>query len=372
MNFDFSDDVLAMKEEVRRFLRERVSADFVRTHVSSGAPYDERLWSTLGDMGWLGVAIPKNYGGSGIGYEPLCMIAESLGSVLAPVPFSSSIYLAAEALLLYGSEAQKRRWLPGIAEGRIKGALALAEGNGDPSAALKSTYSEEGHISGEKLPVFDGGIADFVIVVAKGKHDHLQLVLLERGSMATRPVNTLDLAVQAVSITFDRVAGELLPGAKQWIDLLHLFDRAAVLFAFEQLGGAQAALDLAVAYAMDRFAFGRPIASLQAVKHQLADVYVAVQIARSNAYRGAWALDHAPQELMTAAAAARLAATEAFESAAAQNIHTHGGMGFTWDSECHLYYRRAKRLSGQLGSSRFWRDRLIDSLASTKAVHGFL
>jgi acyl-CoA dehydrogenase len=372
MNFDFSEDVLEMREEVRRFLRERVSADFVRTHVSSGAPCDEELWSTLGDMGWLGVAIPKTYGGSGMGYEPLCMIAESLGSVLAPVPFSSSIYLAAEALLLYGSEAQKQRWLPGIAQGKVKGAFALAEGNGDPSASLLCTYSEDGHISGEKLPVFDGGVADFVVVVAKGRHDRIELVLVERDSMVTRPVKTLDLAVEAVSMRFDTVAGELLPEAKQWVDLLHLFDRAAVLFAFEQLGGAQAVLDLAVAYAMDRFAFGRPIAALQAIKHQLADVYVANQIARSNAYRGAWALEHGPQELTTAAAAARLAATEAFESAASQNIHTHGGMGFTWDCECHLYYRRAKRLSGQLGSRRFWRDRLIDSLASTKAVNGFL
>ena len=135
-----------------------------------------------------------------------------------------------------------------------------------------------------------------------------------------------------------------------------------MLVAFEQVGGAQAALDMAREYALGRFAFGRPIASFQAIKHKLVDMYVAIELARSNAYYGAWALSTGAKELPVAAAAARVSATEAFWLAAKENIQTHGGMGFTWEFDCHLYYRRAKLLALQLGSARSWKHKLIARL----------
>ena len=367
MNFDFSEDVLAMREEVGGFLRDRLPVGAMRNRSSNDESFDRNLWLSMAEMGWLGIAVSEEYGGAGLGYEPLCMLAEEVGAVLAPVPFSSSVYLATEALILYGSEEQRRRWLPGLVNGSIIGAFALAERPGDPSACQVSTTAVADRMIGQKLPVFDGAVADFLIVAARHEKDEVGLYIVETSAILSRPLKTLDLDGRAVIVEIENGSAQPLPGAGHWGAISHLLDRVAVLFAFEQVGGAQAALDMAVAYAKDRYAFGRPIASMQAIKHQLADVYVATELARSNAYFGAWALDHDAVELPIAAATARVAATEAFERAATQNIQTHGGMGFTWESDCHRYYRRAKRLAGQIGGARFWRNRLIDALVAQQA-----
>ncbi|MCH2099143.1 MAG: acyl-CoA dehydrogenase [Pseudomonadales bacterium] len=164
-------------------------------------------------------------------------------------------------------------------------------------------------------------------------------------------------------VVFDGAAGEVLGTAGQGWDMLEkLFDRAAVLFAWEQVGGAEAALHMARDYAMGRFAFGRPIASFQAIKHKLADMYVAHTLARSNCYYGAWALSTDAPELPVAAATARVSATEAFHECSKENIQTHGGMGFTWEFDCHLYYRRSKLLSVNLGALPRWKDKLVSRL----------
>ena len=167
---------------------------------------------------------------------------------------------------------------------------------------------------------------------------------------------------RSARLSLSAAPAERLPGAADWGAIERLLDRAAILFAFEQVGGAQAALDMAVAFAHDRFAFGRPVASFQAIKHKLADLYVATELARSNAYYGAWAIDRDATELPVAAAAARIAATEAFSIASRENIQTHGGMGMTWEADCHLYYRRARELALVVGSPRHWRGRLIGLL----------
>jgi alkylation response protein AidB-like acyl-CoA dehydrogenase len=181
-------------------------------------------------------------------------------------------------------------------------------------------------------------------------------------------VKTVDPTRSHARVVFDNVAAEPLgaPGAG-WPLVRKLLDRAAVLVAFEQVGGAQAALDMAREYAMGRFAFGRPIASFQAIKHKLVDMYVALELARSNAYYGAWALSTDAPDLPVAAAAARVSATEAFWLAAKENIQTHGGMGFTWEFDCHLYYRRAKLLALSLGSARRWKHELMNRLAGRAA-----
>ncbi len=358
MNFDFSEDVTLMREEVRRILRDRFPRGAVRQAVDAGAPFDRAFWQSIGEMGWLGAAIPEQFGGSGLGHEALCMIAEEIGAALPPVPFASSIQQVAEAILSFGSDAQRERWLPRLASGEIIGCFALAEGPGDPrEAALVTAYTSG--LSGTKLPVIDGDIAHICVVAGR---DGLWLAELDQPGVTRAPLEALDLVRRSVRLSFDHAVAERLDGATGWAAIEHLLDRTAILTAFEQVGGAQAALDMAVEFAKERYAFGRSIASFQAIKHKLADIYVALELARSNAWYGAWALANDAAELPVAAAAARLAAIDAFSLAAKENIQTHGGVGFTWESDCHLYYRRARELALVAGSARYWRDRLIGTL----------
>jgi alkylation response protein AidB-like acyl-CoA dehydrogenase len=275
------------------------------------------------------------------------------------------VYLVAEALLLAGSEAQKRKWLPRIASGEIVGCLAMAEGAGAPTPRTVKTRAAGSRISGTKAPVADGDVADIAVVTARTDEGGLSLFLvdLSGAGVARTTLPTVDPTRSHARLTFDGAPAEPLGAAGAGIALLErVLDRAAVLVAFEQVGGAQAALDMAREYALGRFAFGRPIASFQAIKHKLVDMYVGVELARSNAYYAAWALSTDAAELPVAAAAARVSATEAYFHAAKENIQTHGGMGFTWEFDCHLHYRRAKLTGLGLGSARRWKDLLITRL----------
>ena len=342
----------------------------MRRILEGAAPYDADLWRGMGEMGWMGTAIPEAHGGAGFGHLELCVIAEELGRSLAPTPFASTIYLAAEALLLAGSDAQKKRWLPRIAQGEAIGCLALAEGAQVATPANLSTRAEGARLTGAKVPVADGDVADFAIVLAAEGAGRAGLFLVDlKGPGVTRAsVATVDPTRSHARLSFDAAPAEPLGAPGQgWPLTERLLDRAAVLVAFEQLGGAQAALEMAREYALGRFAFGRQIASFQAIKHKLADMYVGVELARSNAYYGAWALTKDAPELPVAAAAARVAASEAYFQAAKENIQIHGGMGFTWEFDCHLHYRRAKLTGLMLGSARRWKDLLVSRLEAGAA-----
>jgi alkylation response protein AidB-like acyl-CoA dehydrogenase len=369
MNFDFSDEQKVLRDQARKFLSERAAPARVRRILEGDAPYDRELWRGMVELAWPGTAVPEPYGGAGFGHLELCVIAEELGRSLAPTPFSSSVYLATEAILLAGTPAQKDRWLPRLAMGETIGCLAVAEGPGAPQAA--GTRVTAGRLRGVKTPVADGDVADLAVVAAMGPDAARALFLVDlHGPGVTRtPVTTVDPTRSHARIALDGAAAEPLgpPGAGAAL-LGRLLDRAAILVAFEQVGGAQAALDMAREYALGRFAFGRPIASFQAIKHKLVDMYVAIELARANAYYGAWALAHEAPELPLAAAAARVSATEAFWLAAKENIQVHGGMGFTWEFDCHLYYRRAQLLALALGSARRWKDLLIERLAARPAA----
>jgi acyl-CoA dehydrogenase len=371
VNFDFSPDQRSLREQARKFLAEHASSARVRRILEGAAPYDAELWRGMAEMGWMGTAIPETHGGAGFGYLELCVLAEELGRSLAPTPFSSTIYLASEALLLAGSPAQQKRWLPRIAQGEAIGCFALAEGPQVATPGNITTRADGGRVSGTKIPVMDGDVADFAVVVASetaGGRAGLFLVDLKGPGVARTPVTTVDPTRSHARLVFDGAAAEPLgaPGTG-WPLVERLLDRAAVLVAFEQLGGAQAALDMAREYALGRFAFGRQIASFQAIKHKLADMYVGVELARSNAYYGAWALSKDAPELPVAAATARVAASEAYYQNAKENIQVHGGMGFTWEFDCHLHYRRAKLTSLMLGSARRWKDLLVTRLQAGAA-----
>jgi alkylation response protein AidB-like acyl-CoA dehydrogenase len=375
MNFDFSDDQKQLRDQARKFLTEKCPPKAVRTVLDGKEPYDRALWKGLAEMGFLGVAIPEAYGGAGAGHLELCVISEEMGRALAPVPFSSTVYLAAEAILLAGSEAQKRKWLPAIAAGEAIGTLALFEGTGNPSPKGVKLSAVGGSLNGVKKPVPDGAIADFAIVAARigpGERETdigLFLVDLKAGGVEAKTLTNLDPSRGQAELTFKNCKAEPLGAAKQdWAILTQVLDRAAVLMAFEQLGGADRALEMGRDYALDRIAFGRPIGSFQAVKHMLADMYVSATLARSNCYYGAWALSTNASELPEAAAAARISATQAFQHCAKNNIQVHGGMGFTWEFDCHMYYRRANATALGLGSLSYWEDQLIDRMRKKNAA----
>ena len=367
MNFDFSDDLKQLRDQARRFLSEQCPPAVVRRSLDGQETYAAPLWQEIARMGWIGAAIPEAYGGASLGYEGLCVLAEELGRVVAPVPFASTAYLAAEAIAAAGSDAQRTEFLPRIAEGAAIGCFALAEGNGNPSPNTIHARVVGGRLTGAKWPVADGSIADLAVVVACDEHRQPGLFLADLAGVRRRELRTLDPTRNHARLEFDSTPVQRL-GSAGWGAVQRVLDRAAILFAFEQVGGADACLQMARDYALERYAFGRPIGSFQAIKHKLADVYVALELARSNAYYGAWALGADATDLPLAAATARVSATEAFHLAAKENIQTHGGIGFTWAVDCHLFYRRSKQLALAIGGAPFWKDRLVELLETRNAA----
>ena len=366
MNFEFSEEQNLVREQARGFLAEHCPMTRVRAALEGEAP-DDNLWGKIAEMGWTATVIPEAFDGLGLSYLELAVIAEELGRAVAPVPFSSSVYLATEALLLAGSESQKETWLPRLASGSVVGTLATGEGVGrqSPTSGLDSRV-RDGRLTGVKVAVPDGDTADFAVVLAAteaGDGGSLHLVDLGGEGIVREAQRTLDFSRNHARLRFaDAPCEPLGADGEGWRLTQQLLDRAAVLFAWEQIGGADAALEQARQYALGRYAFGRPIASYQAIKHKLAHAYVNNTLARSNAYFGAWALNTGAAELPLAAATARVSATQAYYYASKENIQTHGGMGYTWEFDCQFYYRRAKLLSVNIGSEGAWKDKLVTAL----------
>lgn len=365
MNFDFSDDQKSLKDQARKFLSEKAGAKVARRVLDDAAvSYDKALWRAVADMGWLGAAIPEAHGGLGLGRLELCVLAEEIGRAVAPIPFSSTVYFFAEALMLAGSDAQKAAHLPKVASGETIGCFAISEGPGAPTAASIQARFDGATLNGVKIPVTDGDCAGWAVVVAReGAGVSLVLVDLSQPAVTRTTLKTIDPTRGHARLEFKNAKAERLGDAGQGWELAEaVLDRAAVLIAFEQVGGSQACLEMATDYAKSRYAFSRPIGSFQAIKHKLADMYVAIEVARSNAYYGAWALSTEAAELPFAAAASRAAASDCYYLCAKENIQTHGGMGFTWEVDCHLFFRRAKLLALQAGSPAVWKEKLVKRL----------
>jgi acyl-CoA dehydrogenase len=356
MNFQFSDEAEALRDQARRFLEDKSSRAAVRAVMNAGSGTDASLWSEIVALGWTALRIPEEHGGLGLSVLELCVLAEEAGRALAPVPFTSSVLLATEALLLAGTDAQKAKWLPKLADGSAIGAVALAEGSAAPGTRSNIT-ANGGTISGSNAPVPDAAVADFLIVSAG---DGLHLVETGATGVSITPVESIDLVRNSARVEFAKAPSEPMNGGRTALD--QFIQSSAVLLAFEGLGGADSAMEMAVAYAKDRVAFGRKIGGYQAVKHRAADMYIKNQLARSHAYYGAWALLTGSAELAQASAGARVASLEAYQFAAEENVQLHGGIGFTWESDCQFFYRRARLLSATLGSKTYWADRLVGSL----------
>jgi len=378
MNFDFSDDQKLLKEQVRKFLADKCPTKVVRRVLDGNETHAEEVWKGLVDLGVPGVGIPEEFGGLGLSPLELCVVAEEIGRAAAPVPFDTSVVLATEALKLAGSEAQKKKWLPLLASGEAIGTLAIAEGPQPPRPRNIRTTFGGGRLNGKKVPVADGEAATFAVVLANtgGQNSNmgdravsLVLVDLKQSPVNAKRVETIDPARKHAELTFKDATAELLGAEGEgWRLLERLYDAAAVYFAFAQVGGAEAAMWMARDYALQRQAFGRAIGSYQAIKHKLADCYVKLELARSNAYYGAMMLTDGGADLPLAAAAARIAATEAYDFAAKENIQTHGGIGFTWEADTQFHYRRARVMALSIGGPMAWKDKLVSRLEQKNAA----
>ncbi len=369
MNFDFSEEQKLLQHSAREYLSKHSSLAHVREVFEADAGYSRDLWKGVAELGWLGVAIPEEYGGAGYGYLELAMIAGEIGQSLAPIPFGSTAYLAAEAISRAGSEEQKKKYLAGIAEGNLIGTLAATEKAGTLSQKSVSATFTDGVLSGTKVPVADGTAADFAVVLAKEGDGHsLVIVDLDASGIERKRLDALDPTRPQAQLTFEGTPATRLGDAGHgWKLTQSVLTRAAALMAFEQLGTADRAFQVTLDFTMNRYAFGRPVASFQSLKHRMADLYTDREIARSNCYWAAWALENDDDELPIAAASARISASDALEHTTVEMIQMHGGVGFTWEYDCHLFYRRAKALSHTLGTTDEWREKLITQLIEQAA-----
>jgi acyl-CoA dehydrogenase len=361
MNFEFSQDQILLQEEIRRQISGACPLERVMKVMDGDTTERLKIWREFAELGYQATAMPEDLGGYGLGYLELCLLAQELGRHVVPVPMISSIYLASEALLLHGSEAQKDKYLPLIASGERVASLAWSEPGRRVANGNIATRFADGMLTGEKLPVADADIADLFVVLAQSEgQSRFCLVDGSDSTLVAQPLAVIDEAWPHARLQMSGTPAELLPVNE--VDVDEVFYRAAVLVAFEQIGGAQACLRSAIDYAQERVVFGRSVASFQAIKHKLADVYAATELALSHAYYASWALQQNDKSLRRAAAGARIAATRAYELASAELIQVHGGMGYTWESHCHLFYKRSRMLALALDSEPTWQRRLVEQL----------
>ena len=371
MNFAFTEEQEELRQTARAVLAEHASSERVRAAMTSERGWDDGLWKQLGaELGWTAVHIPEQYGGLGLGYVELVALLEIMGEHLVCSPYFATLALGANALLVAGSEAQKQQWLPAIAEGERTATLAWTESNGRWDADGIETRCEpdgDGYVlRGSKRYVVDGHLAQTLIVAARSPgsagQQGVSLFVVDGNAtgLESKPLPTVDSTRRQAEIRLSGVRGPAsarLGEEGQGAALLaKTLDLAAVALAAEQVGGAQRCLDMAVEYAKQRVQFGRPIGSFQAIKHKCADMMVAVESARSAVYYAACVAEDDGDELPRVASLVKAYCSDAYFRCAADNIQIHGGVGFTWEYDCHLFFKRAKASETFLGDSAYHRE----------------
>ena len=354
MNLDFTDEQNELRDAVRKFLLNESPVAMARENIDAKKPYSDAVWKGLADMGVTALMLPESCGGHGMGALELCVVAEEVGRQNACVPLISSLYLATQTMLLGSTEAQQQVWLSRVATGTIATLAApLDETQGAKAIANLPVFDGKA-LNGVAALVSDGAIAEFAVVLAKDSSGKAVFVVADLdASVARRTLDCIDNSRPYAELTFKATPATALDNCADALDVLQQVRyRAAVLVAFEQVGGADKALEIAVAYARERKAFGKPIGVYQAIKHKLADIFTQNQLALNS---------NAP-ELAKAAAGARVSASQAFTFAAQESMQTHGGMGFTWEVDCQLFYKRARQLGVMLGSVHEWREVLAKEL----------
>ncbi|CAN3127983.1 acyl-CoA dehydrogenase family protein [Mycobacterium sp. smrl_JER01] len=355
---DFTDEQCELRATVRRFLVEHSAEADVRALMGTERGYDQRVWLMLAQqLGVHGLAVPEAYGGQGFGWVELGIVMEEMGRALLCAPFLSSVVLAATAIVESGDEEAKQRLLPGIADGTTIGTLVLP---GDGTAVEARFEGDGWTVSGSAQLVLDGHVADVIVVPAvTAEGVGLFTVAGEGPGVVATAKPTLDQTRKLADLSFDGVrCAPLGEVADATAVLARTLDLAVVALALEQVGGAQAALDISVDYLKTRVQFGQPIGAFQALKHMAADVFVEVETARSAAYYAMFAAAGGSADLPAAAALAGAYCTEAFVTTAHQMIQFHGGMGFTWELPAHLYFKRARASQQLLGQPETHRERL--------------
>ena len=364
MNFGFSEEQEMLRAEVRKFLDENAPLERVREIVENedGARFDRRLWSSVAELGWVGLTVPEAHGGAGLDLETLIVVLEETGRSLFPSPLISTI-LASKAIERFGSEAQQARWLPGLADGSRIGTFAFLERSDSMAAEGVETLAKlDGDalvISGEKLYVGDAALADlFVVAVRSGTDaESISLVVVEReaagvgacdfdGMDLTKRLGRLTL--EEARIGLDCVLGE--QGAA-WSAIRWLLDLGAALVTAEAVGAAEAALQVTTEFARSRVQFGEPIGRFQGVKHPLAEIYVDVESFRSLVYYAIWALDQGAPDASIAVSRAKAYCADAFPQAGILGVQLHGGVGYTWEYDIQMYLKRAKWLRPMFGDA---------------------
>ncbi|EAQ00607.1 putative acyl-CoA dehydrogenase family protein [Janibacter sp. HTCC2649] len=362
------------REDLRRSLRDLLSAladaPARQAAIESEHGHDPELWRRLAELGALSLSLPETVGGAGFGAVEQSVVLEELGRTLAPTPFLGTVVLAGTALEASGDE-RAHEYLTGIAEGDTLAALALAEADGAWRTSGFATRAEDGpggwRLSGAKSLVVDGAVADLLVVAAETPAGPTLFVITSDDGVTRQPLRTLDLTRRMASVTFDGTPGTVIGELGKAGEVLErVLDAVMVALAAEQVGSARACLEASVAYAKDRVQFGRQIGSFQAVKHRCADMFVRVQLAGAAAQEAAHAADgesgRGPADV--AAAVAHSVCSEAAMMTATENIHVHGGIGFTWEHSAHLYFRRAKSSQLLLGGPGVGGERLLARLGT--------
>jgi alkylation response protein AidB-like acyl-CoA dehydrogenase len=369
MNFAFSEEQDELRRAVHRFLQEKSPEAEVRRLMETTDGYDPAVWSQMADqLGLQSLTIPEEYGGSGFSYIELIVVLEEMGAALLCAPYFSTVALAANALLTSGDESAKKYLLPGIASGDTIGTLAITEDSGRwdfGGVGLEAKQSGDGWVlDGHKMFVLDGHVADLVLVVGRtDKGLSLFGVKGDAEGLTRTPLPTMDQTRKQARLEFAGTPAWLVGtegGAEE--GLSKTLDLAAVALAAEQVGGAQRCLDSSVEYAKTRIQFGRPIGSFQAIKHKCADMLLEVESAKSAAYYAGWAAAENSDELPVVASLAKSYCSEAYFHAAAENIQIHGGIGFTWEHDAHLYFKRAKSSELLLGDPSYHRELLAQRI----------
>jgi alkylation response protein AidB-like acyl-CoA dehydrogenase len=369
VNFGFSEEQEELRKAVRRFLDDKSPSTEVRRLMETTEGYDPAVWSQMANqLGLQALTIPEEYGGAGFGYVELVVVLEEMGRSLLCAPYFSTVALAANALLASGDEAAKSEYLPGIASGQTIATLAFTEESGRwdvDGITMAATPSGGGWtLAGTKSYVIDGHTADLVLVAARTENGVSLFAVPGNAEGLTRTaLSTMDQTRKQAKLTFANTPARLVgeEGGAGPV-LSKTLDLAAVALAAEQVGGAQRVLDMSVEYAKHRIQFGRPIGSFQAIKHKCADMLLEVESAKSAAYYAGWAAAEDNDELPVTACLAKAYCSEAYFHAAAENIQIHGGIGFTWDHDAHLYFKRAKSSELILGDPSYHRELLAQRI----------
>ncbi|HLI72229.1 MAG TPA: acyl-CoA dehydrogenase family protein [Acidimicrobiales bacterium] len=369
MNFAFSEEQEELRRSVRRFLEDKSPVSEVRRLMETTEGFDRAVWEQMADqLGLQALHIPEEYGGAGFSYVELIVVLEEMGAALLCAPYFATVALAANAVLSSGDEGAKKDLLPGIAAGETIATLALTEDTGrwDVGAVTlaASKSGSDWKLDGHKMFVIDGHNADLVVAAARsGKGVSLFAVEGGASGLTRTPLATMDQTRKQARLEFASTPARLI-GDEGGADaaLTRTLDLAAVALAAEQVGGAQRCLDMAVDYAKSRIQFGRPIGSFQAIKHKCADMLLEVESAKSAAYYAGWAAAEDSEELPVVASLAKSYCSEAYFHAAAENIQIHGGIGFTWEHDAHLYFKRAKSSELMLGDPSYHRELLAQRI----------